>query len=235
MRFGIVVFPGSNCELDCQWILQSVLRQEAELVWHKEKDLNGYDCLILPGGFAHGDYLRTGAIARFSPIMKAVEQYARRGGLVLGICNGFQILCEAGLLPGALLRNTSLNFICRHVYMRVETTETPFTVACTAGQVLRVPINHNEGRYYADAETLAHLRDKNQVVFRYVTSAGEVSDEANPNGSLDHIAGVCNEQRNILGLMPHPERAAEELLGSASGRILFESILGSGQVLSTSR
>lgn len=233
MKFGIIVFPGSNCELDCRWVLRTVLAQEAELVWHKERDLKGYDCLILPGGFAHGDYLRTGAIARFSPVMEAVEQHARRGGLVLGICNGFQILCEAGLLPGVLLRNTSLSFICRHVYIRVETTGTPFTAACTAGQVLRVPINHNEGRYYADAETLARLKGNDQVVFRYVTSVGEVSDEANPNGSLDHIAGVCNEQRNVLGLMPHPERAAEELLGSTGGRLLFESIIGSGQVLSS--
>ena len=232
MKFGIIVFPGSNCELDCQWVLQNVLGQTAKLVWHKEKEVKGYDCLILPGGFAHGDYLRTGAIARFSPVMEAVEQYARRGGLVLGICNGFQILCEAGLLPGALLRNSSLHFICRHVYMRVEVTATPFTAACTAGQVLRVPINHNEGRYYADAETLARLRDNDQVVFRYVTSAGQLSDEANPNGSLDHIAGVCNQQRNVLGLMPHPERAAEELLGSASGRILFESLISSAHALS---
>lgn len=233
MRFAIIVFPGSNCELDCQWVLHKVLGQEAELVWHKEKDLKGYDCLVLPGGFAHGDYLRTGAVARFSPIMQAVEQHARGGGLVLGICNGFQVLCEAGLLPGVLLRNTSLNFICRDVYMRVETPETPFTATCTARQVLRVPINHNEGRYYADAETLARLKDNSQVVFRYVNSAGEISDEANPNGSLDHIAGVCNEQRNVLGLMPHPERAAETVLGSASGRILFESIISSGQALSS--
>ncbi|MFQ5658569.1 MAG: phosphoribosylformylglycinamidine synthase subunit PurQ [Candidatus Methylomirabilales bacterium] len=232
MRFGIVVFPGSNCEPDCDWVLGSILGQEAEMVWHKETELNAYDCVILPGGFAHGDYLRTGAIARFSPIMSAVEQHARRGGLVLGICNGFQILCEAGLLPGVLLRNTTLSFICRYVYMRVETTETPFTAACTARQVLRVPINHNEGRYYADDETLARLKGNNQVVFRYVTSAGEISDEANPNGSVENIAGVCNEQRNVIGLMPHPERASEELLGSPSGRILFESIINHGRVLS---
>ena len=232
MRFGIVVFPGSNCEMDCHWVLGSILGQEAEMVWHKETWLNAYDCVILPGGFAHGDYLRTGAIARFSPIMRAVEQHARRGGLVLGICNGFQILCEAGLLPGVLLRNTSLSFICRYVYMRVDTTETPFTASCTARQVLDLPINHNEGRYYADDETLARLKGNNQIVFRYVTSAGEVSDEANPNGSVENIAGVCNEQRNVIGLMPHPERASEELLGSASGRILFESIISHGRVLS---
>ncbi|MFQ5989003.1 MAG: phosphoribosylformylglycinamidine synthase subunit PurQ [Candidatus Methylomirabilales bacterium] len=236
MRFGILVFPGSNCELDCQWVLHDVLGQQAELIWHKETDLKEYDCLILPGGFAHGDYLRTGAIARFSPIMKAVEDHARRGGLVMGICNGFQILCEAGLLPGMLLRNTTLSFICRHAYIRVETAETPFTGACATGQVLRVPINHNEGRYYADAETLARLRTNNQVVFRYVTAAGELSEKANPNGSLDHVAGVCNEQRNVLGLMPHPERAAEALLGCASGRVLFESIINYGRALSpTSR
>ncbi len=235
MRFGIIVFPGSNCELDCQWVLQHVLRHEAELIWHKERDLKGYDCLILPGGFAHGDYLRTGAIARFSPVMGAVEAHARRGGLVLGICNGFQILCEAGLLPGALLRNTTLHFICRQVHVRVETAETPFTAACSAGQVLRMPINHNEGRYYVDAETLARLRNKKQVVFRYATPTGELADEANPNGSVDHIAGVCNEQRNVLGLMPHPERAAEALLGSASGLLLFESVLRSGRAASAAQ
>lgn len=229
MRFGIIVFPGSNCELDCQWVLQRVLGQQADLIWHKEETLKGYDCVILPGGFAHGDYLRTGAVARFSPVMAAVEGHARRGGLVLGICNGFQVLCEAGLLPGVLLRNTSLNFICRQVHMRVETTETPFTRAARVGQVLCVPINHNEGRYYTDEETLARLRDRNQVVFRYVTPAGEATEGANPNGSLENIAGVCNDQRNVLGLMPHPERAAEELLGSTSGLLLFESILSSGR------
>jgi phosphoribosylformylglycinamidine synthase subunit PurQ / glutaminase len=228
VRFGIIVFPGSNCELDCQWVLQGVLGQQADLLWHKESTLKDYDCLILPGGFAHGDYLRTGAVARFSPIMAAVEDHARRGGLVLGICNGFQILCEAGLLPGVLLRNASLNFICRQVHVRVETTQTPFTAGCTEGQVLRVPINHNEGRYYADGETVARLQDKNQIIFRYVTPAGEATPEANPNGSLDNIAGVCNQRRNVLGLMPHPERAAEELLGSTSGLLLFESILSSG-------
>ncbi len=231
MRFGIIVFPGSNCELDCQWVLHTVLGQQADLIWHKETAVRDYDCLILPGGFAHGDYLRTGAIARFSPIMTAVEEHARRGGLVLGICNGFQVLCEAGLLPGVLLKNTSLNFICRQATIRVETTRTPFTAACTQGQVLRVPINHNEGRYYADAETVARLHDNDQVVFRYVTPAGEATEGANPNGSLENIAGVCNGQRNVLGLMPHPERAAEELLGSTSGLSVFESILRYGQTV----
>jgi phosphoribosylformylglycinamidine synthase len=229
VRFGIIVFPGSNCELDCQWVLQRVLGQEADLIWHKEDTLKGYDCVILPGGFAHGDYLRTGAVARFSPIMAAVEDHARRGGLVLGICNGFQVLCEAGLLPGVLLKNSSLNFICRQVHIRVETTETPCTMSGKKGQVLRVPINHNEGRYYADGETLARIRGHNQVIFRYVNPAGEATDEANPNGSLENIAGVCNEQRNVVGLMPHPERAAEKLLGSTSGLLLFESILSSGR------
>jgi len=233
MKFGIVVFPGSNCELDCQWVLEEVLGQQADLVWHKEKELKGYDCLILPGGFAHGDYLRTGAIARFSPIMKAVERHAEDGGLILGICNGFQVLCEAGLLPGALLRNTSLAFICRHVHVRVENTATPFTAACRPGQVLRVPINHNEGRYYADPETLRQLNEKGQVVFRYATAGGEITDGANPNGSLDNIAGICNEGRNVLGLMPHPERAAEALLGSISGLLLFESIVRSGRAASS--
>ncbi|MFQ5847523.1 MAG: phosphoribosylformylglycinamidine synthase subunit PurQ [Candidatus Methylomirabilales bacterium] len=233
MRFGIIVFPGSNCELDCQWVLRSVLGQEAELIWHTRQTLDDFDCLVLPGGFAHGDYLRTGAIARFSPIMAAVEDHARRGGLVLGICNGFQILCEAGLLPGVLLRNTTLHFICRQVHMRVETIETPFTSVCTAGQVLRIPINHNEGRYYCDPETLARLRDNDQVVFRYVTPGGEATDEANPNGSLDSIAGVCNERKNVLGLMPHPERAAEAPLGSTSGLVLFRSMLSSGRAVSS--
>lgn len=232
MRFGIVVFPGSNCELDCQWVLERVLGQHADMIWHKERVLRHYDCLILPGGFAHGDYLRTGAIARFSPVMEAVAEHARQGGLVLGICNGFQVLCEAGLLPGVLLRNTSLRFICRHVHIRVETIQTPFTAACTQGQVLRMPINHNEGRYYADAETLVRLRDNGQVVFRYVTPAGDVTEAANPNGSLEGIAGVCNAQRNVLGLMPHPERAAEELLGSTSGLALFKSILSHSQTVS---
>ena len=225
MKFGIIVFPGSNCELDCQWVLKNVLGQEAELLWHKEKELKGYDCLILPGGFAHGDYLRTGAIARFSPVMRAVERHALNGGLVLGICNGFQILCEAGLLPGALLRNTSLSFICRHVHIRVENTATPFTAAYSEGQVLKVPINHNEGRYYADPETLRRLNENGQAIFRYSTSGGQITDEVNPNGSLENIAGVCNAGRNVLGLMPHPERASEGLLGSVDGRALFESIL----------
>ena len=225
MKFGIIVFPWSNCEMDCQWVLKSVLGQEAELIWHKERELKGYDCLILPGGFAHGDYLRTGAIARFSPVMRAVEHHAAEGGLVLGICNGFQILCEAGLLPGALLRNTSLSFICRHVHIRVENTTTPFTATCREGQVLRVPINHNEGRYYADPETLQRLNENGQVVFRYSTAEGQITDQVNPNGSLENIAGICNERRNVLGLMPHPERASEGVLGSTDGRILFESIL----------
>lgn len=232
MRFGIVVFPGSNCELDCQWVLEKVLGQQADLIWHTEKELKDYDCLILPGGFAHGDYLRTGAIARFSPVMKTVERHAEDGGLILGICNGFQVLCEAGLLPGALLRNTTLAFICRHVHVRVENTATPFTTACRPGQVLRVPINHNEGRYYVDPATLRQLNEKGQVILRYATTGGEITDGANPNGSLDNIAGVCNEGRNVLGLMPHPERAAETLLGSTSGLLLFESIVRSGRAAS---
>jgi phosphoribosylformylglycinamidine synthase len=206
-------------------VVERVLGQQADLIWHKEKELKDYDCLILPGGFAHGDYLRTGAIARFSPVMKAVERHAEDGGLILGICNGFQVLCEAGLLPGALLRNTSLSFICRHVHVRVENTATPFTAACRPAQVLRVPINHNEGRYYADRETLRRLNENGQVVFRYCTAGGQITQDGNPNGSLENIAGVCNAGRNVLGLMPHPERASERLLGSADGRTLFESIL----------
>lgn len=227
MRFGIIVFPGSNCELDCQYVLREVLRQEAELVWHGEETVAPYDCLILPGGFAHGDYLRTGAIARFSPIMPAVVRFARAGGLTIGICNGFQILCEAGLLPGALLRNRELRFICRRICVRVETAASPFTAAYRVGQVLRLPINHNEGRFYADPPTVEALERGGQILFRYCTPEGSVTDAANPNGSLGNIAGIVNAGRNVLGMMPHPERASEPILGSADGRGLFESVLTS--------
>jgi len=223
VKFAIVVFPGSNCDHDAYHAVRHVLGAEAECVWHKDEDLRGADAVVLPGGFAHGDYLRTGAIARFSPVMRGVTRFAAAGGPVLGICNGFQILLEAGLLPGAMLRNRSLRFQCEQVHVRVEQSDTPFTGACRIGQVLRMPIAHGEGSYYAEAETIARLEAHRQVVFRYVTGAGEVSGEANPNGSVAAIAGLCNEARNVVGLMPHPERACELALGSADGLALFES------------
>jgi phosphoribosylformylglycinamidine synthase len=225
MKFGIVVFPGSWSQQDFYHVIVNVLKEEACYLWHKEVDLKGSDCVILPGGFAHGDYLRTGAIARFSPIMGEVARFAEKGGLVLGSCNGFQILTEAGLLPGALLRNDCLHFRCKWVHVRVETQHTPFTTRMQRGQVVRMPISHGEGRYYIDQETFKRLVDNDQVVFRYCDERGNLTKEANPNGSLDHVAGVCNERRNVLGLMPHPERAAEAILGSEDGRLMFASIL----------
>jgi len=229
MRFGVVVFPGSNCDHDAFHVLSTVLGQPTDSIWHESADLGCFDAVVLPGGFAYGDYLRTGAIASHAPVMQAVKQFAARGGLVLGICNGFQILLEAGLLPGAMLRNRRLKFLCRDVHLRVETTTTPFTSACQAGQVLRLPIAHMEGNYFCDADTLAALERNGQIVFRYATPAGEVvdSEEANPNGALANIAGICNAERNVLGLMPHPERASEPLLGSADGRLIFESMISS--------
>ena len=223
MKFAVVVFPGSNCDHDAHHAAQHVLGQEAELVWHKDTSLGGADVVVLPGGFAHGDYLRTGAIARFSPIMQEVKKFAAAGGPVLGICNGFQVLLEAGLLPGAMLRNRHLHFRCEHVHVKVEQTDTPFTGACRPGQVLRIPIAHGEGNYYAEPEIVAKLEKNRQVIFRYVTAAGEVTDDANPNGSVSSIAGLCNETRNVVGLMPHPERACELAVGSADGLVLFES------------
>ena len=225
MKFAVVVFPGSNCDHDAHYAAEHVLGQEAELVWHKDTSLRGADVVVLPGGFAHGDYLRTGAIARFSPIMAEVQKFAAAGGPVLGICNGFQVLLEAGLLPGAMLRNNVLQFRCEHVYVRVEQTDTPFTVAATAGQVLRIPIAHGEGNYYAEPEVITRLEQNRQVIFRYTTAAGEVTDAANPNGSVNNIAGLCNERRNVVGLMPHPERACELAVGSADGLVLFESVV----------
>ncbi|MEQ1898998.1 MAG: phosphoribosylformylglycinamidine synthase subunit PurQ [Vicinamibacterales bacterium] len=225
MTFAIVVFPGSNCDHDAYHAVKHVLGADAEFVWHKDTSLKGADCVVLPGGFAHGDYLRTGAIARFSPVMPEVVRFATSGGPVLGICNGFQILLEAGLLPGAMLRNRSLKFQCEYVRVRVEQTDTPFTRACAAGQVLRVPIAHGEGNYYAEPETVARLEKNRQVVFRYVSESGEATDAANPNGSASNIAGLCNEGRNVVGLMPHPERACELAVGSADGLVLFESVL----------
>jgi phosphoribosylformylglycinamidine synthase subunit PurQ / glutaminase len=225
MKFAVVVFPGSNCDHDAHYAAGQVLGQDAELVWHKNTSLGGADAVILPGGFAHGDYLRTGAIARFSPIMDAVRAFAAAGGPVLGICNGFQVLLEAGLLPGAMLRNDSLHFRCEHVHVRVEHSDTPFTLEATTGRVLRIPIAHGEGNYYAEPDVLERLERNRQVIFRYVTPAGEVAPGANPNGSLNSIAGICNETRNVVGLMPHPERACELAVGSADGLVLFQSVL----------
>jgi len=225
MKFAVVVFPGSNCDHDAYHAATHVLGQQAELVWHKDASLGGADAVILPGGFAHGDYLRTGAIARFSPIMAAVQKFAAAGGPVLGICNGFQVLLEAGLLPGAMLRNDVLQFRCEHVYVKVEETDTPFTAACTAGKVLRIPIAHGEGNYYAEPDVIDRLEKNRQVIFRYATASGEVTTAANPNGSVNNIAGLCSEQRNVVGLMPHPERACELAVGSADGLVLFESVV----------
>jgi phosphoribosylformylglycinamidine synthase len=223
MRFAVVVFPGSNCDHDAYHAAKHVLGQDAEFVWHKEAHLRGADVVVLPGGFSHGDYLRTGAIARFSPVMKAVWEFARRGGPVLGICNGFQILLEAGLLPGAMLRNRDLKFHCEHVHVRVEQTNTLFTLRASTGQVLRLPIAHGEGNYYADPEVIRTLENSGRVVFRYCEADGRVTDASNPNGSVNGIAGICNEGRNVVGLMPHPERACELALGSVDGLVLFES------------
>jgi phosphoribosylformylglycinamidine synthase len=225
MKFSIVVFPGSNCDHDAYHAAKHVLGQEAEFVWHKEATLKGADVVVLPGGFSHGDYLRTGAIARFSPIMSAVGEFAAAGGPVLGICNGFQILCEAGLLPGAMLRNRDLKFHCEHVGVRVEHTDTPFTSLATKGQVLRIPIAHGEGNYFAAADVIADLESSRRVIFRYCDPRGEITDDANPNGSVNNIAGICSAGRNVVGLMPHPERACEPVLGSADGLVLLESVL----------
>jgi phosphoribosylformylglycinamidine synthase subunit PurQ / glutaminase len=225
MKIGVVVFPGSNCDHDAFYAFHHVLHQPVQFIWHQSQDLGGFDAVILPGGFSYGDYLRTGAIARFSPVMRAIEQFARAGGPVLGICNGFQILCEAGLLPGALMRNTGLRFICRHVNVSVQTTTTPFTSAARAGQVLRMPIAHAEGSYFCDSETLAELKRNDQIVFRYCAPDGRLDPAANPNGSLEAIAGVTNRERNVVGLMPHPERALETDLGSTDGLVVLRSLI----------
>jgi phosphoribosylformylglycinamidine synthase len=225
MKFAVVVFPGSNCDHDAYHAAKHVLGQDAAFVWHKETSLGGADAVILPGGFAHGDYLRTGAIARFSPVMQAVTAFAAAGGPVLGICNGFQVLLEAGLLPGAMLRNRSVRFQCEHVFVTVEQTDTPFTLACRRGQVLRIPIAHGEGNYYAEPDVVQRLEQNRQVIFRYTTAAGDRTEDANPNGSVGNIAGLCNEARNVVGLMPHPERACELAVGSTDGLVLFESVL----------
>jgi phosphoribosylformylglycinamidine synthase subunit PurQ / glutaminase len=225
MNFGVLQFPASNCDQDALHVLKNVMGHSARFIWHKEASLGDVDAIVIPGGFAYGDYLRTGAIARFSPVMAAVQTFAANGGPVLGICNGFQILCEAGLLPGALIRNRSLQFRCEHVFIRTETTDSPFTNQIPAGKLLRVPIAHGEGCYFADEETLAKLKTTNRILWRYVNAQGETTESANPNGSLDNIAGICNESRNVVGLMPHPERASEDILGCADGRLIFDSLV----------
>jgi phosphoribosylformylglycinamidine synthase subunit PurQ / glutaminase len=226
MKFGVIVFPGSNCDRDVAMVVRDLLGQPTRMVWHEEGDLSDLDGVIVPGGFSYGDYLRCGAIARFSPAMQATVRHAEQGKLVLGICNGFQVLTEAGLLPGALVRNRDLHFICDRVPLRVERADLPWTQNYQAGQVIELPIAHGEGCYYADAETLAQLEVNRQVVFRYCDGTGESSPESNPNGSLNHIAGICNEQGNVLGLMPHPERASDSMLGCTDGLLLFQALIG---------
>lgn len=226
MRFGVIVFPGTWSDRDCHHAVAKVLGQNAEYVWHKDTDLSGFDCVILPGGFSYGDYLRPGAIARFSPIMPEVERFAASGRLVIGICNGFQILCESGLLPGVLMQNNHLQYRCQWVNIRVENSSLPFTSKARKGQVLYIPISHYEGSYYADEETLNQLEANGQVAFRYCTPSGEITESANPNGSLNNIAGIVNKAGNVLGMMPHPERACEQIVGGLDGIPIFDSIIG---------
>src|SRR5687768_4394505 len=225
MKFGIVILPGSNCDHDAMHVAKDVLGADAEFLWHKDTDLRGSDCVIIPGGFAYGDYLRAGALAKFAPIMEPIRSHAARGGLVFGICNGFQVLTEVGLLPGALMRNEHLRFVSRDIYLRTEETDTPFTSTLTPGQRLRAPIAHGEGNYYADEATLDELERNRQVIFRYCDAEGRLTAEANPNGSARNIAGICNRERNVLGMMPHPERCSEMLLGGADGLGVFRSIV----------
>ena len=227
MNFGVVVFPGTWSDCDFHYVIGEVLHQPVRYIWHRETDLSGFDCLILPGGFSYGDYLRAGAVAGRSPLVEALPDFVSGGGLVLGSCNGFQILCEAGLLPGALMRNECLQYRCQSTYLLLENNETSFTRAMRHAQVLKMPISHGEGKYYADRETLIRLRENGQIVFRYCTEDGRVTKEANPNGSLENIAGVVNEAGTVLGLMPHPERAAESALGGTDGVLIFQSLLGS--------
>ena len=225
MKFGVIIFPGSNCDQDSYNAAIAATGQQGAMLWHESHDLENCDAIILPGGFAYGDYLRTGAIAKFAPIMDQVRKFAAGGGLVIGICNGFQILCEAGLLPGALLRNAGLKYICKFVDLRVENAQTPFTNACHKGELLRIPIGHMEGNYFCDAQTLETLKRQNRIVFRYSSPEGQTTVDANPNGSLDNIAGICNEGSNVLGMMPHPDRCSESLLGSADGAKIFRSMI----------
>jgi phosphoribosylformylglycinamidine synthase len=224
LKFGIIVFPGSNCDHDAYHVISKQVGQPVEFIWHRATELNSFDAVIIPGGFSYGDYLRAGALARFSPVMESVKKFAATGRFVLGICNGFQILCEAGLLPGALIRNRDLHFICEHVFVRVETSDTPFTNEMNPESVLRIPIAHAEGNYVCDDATLRELERDDRIVFRYCDAAGNVTTAANPNGSRDNIAGICSSSRNVLGLMPHPERACEDLLGSSDGRDIFRSL-----------
>lgn len=226
MKFGVIIFPGSNCDHDAYWTIQHVARQPVTFLWHESHDLENCDAVIVPGGFAYGDYLRTGAIAKFSPVMESVRKFAAGGGLVLGICNGFQILCESGLLPGALMCNVGLKYVCKPVQVRVENTETPFTNACAKGEVLTIPIGHMSGNYFCDAATLDELRRDRRIVFRYCSPTGEITPSANPNGSLDNIAGICSPGGNVVGMMPHPERSAEPELGCTDGLKVFQSVIG---------
>ncbi len=233
MKFGVVVFPGSNCDDDMVHVLEEVMQAETVKLWHKEITLDGFstgDCIVLPGGFSYGDYLRAGAIARFSPIMRSVIQFAESGGFVLGICNGFQILCESGLLPGVLLRNQNQQFICKNTFLKTVSNRSPLTALLSPDQVLKIPIAHAEGRFHAAEETIQRLEDNEQVLFRYCEADGSITEAANPNGSINNIAGICNENRNVFGMMPHPERAAESILGNADGRELFESLLKAAAV-----
>jgi phosphoribosylformylglycinamidine synthase I len=230
MKFGVLVFPGSNCDHDTYHVIAEVAKQPVTFLWHDSEDLGGVDAVLVPGGFAYGDYLRTGAIARFSPVMQSVKRFAEGGGLVLGICNGFQILTEAGLLPGALMRNAGLKYICKQVHLRVETTNSPFTNQLSKGEVLQMPIGHMEGNYFCEQDELRRLESEDRITFRYVTPQGETTAEANPNGSLSNIAGILNAGRNVLGMMPHPDRSSEQLLGSADGWKIFSSMV---EVLAT--
>ena len=226
MKFGVIVFPGSNCDHDAYHVISKQVGQPVDFIWHRDTDLSSYDAVIIPGGFSYGDYLRAGALARFSPVMTSVQKFAAQGKFVLGVCNGFQILCEAGLLPGALIRNRDLHFICDHVRVRVESSDTPFTNELAGGSVLRIPIAHAEGNYVCDDATLAEMQRHDQIIFRYCDELGAATAAANPNGSRDNIAGICNRARNVMGLMPHPERACEDLLGSSDGRDIFRSLAG---------
>ena len=225
MKFGVVVFPGSNCDYDCYHVLKDIISVEVDFVWHQNFDVSKYDALVLPGGFSYGDYLRPGAIARFSPVMESLISFAEKGKLIIGICNGFQVLLEAGLIPGSLQKNKKLSFICKDVLIKVENNQTPFTNKCTDKQILNIPIAHGEGNYFTDSDTLKELQDNDQIVFRYCDEQGRTMDSNNPNGSIDSIAGICNKKGNVLGMMPHPERAAESLLGSTDGQLLFNSML----------
>ncbi len=224
MKFGVIVFPGSNCDHDAYHVVSKHVGQPVDFIWHRETDLSSYDAVIVPGGFSYGDYLRAGALAHFSPVIKAVKEFAKKGKFVFGVCNGFQILCESGLLPGALMRNRGLHFICQHVNIRVENDKTPYTSELRKGEVLSIPIAHAEGNYVCDEKTLAELENNNQIIFRYCDETGDLSDLSNPNGSLNNIAGISNKDGNILGMMPHPERACEELIGSNDGRDIFRSL-----------